>query len=193
MTTPLAIRTTLWCWLIAALVASRLALLQRVPMPAVQAILFGLVVLQVVAYRIWPAWRAWADGLPLRLVVGLHLTRLVGFYFLYLHERDRLPYAFAVPGGIGDILVATLALAVIAAPLSPKARLHAISIWNVVGLLDILMVVATAARLGLADPRSMRELTFLPLSLLPTFLVPLIIASHLLLYVRTRRALATAE
>ncbi len=192
MTPPLAIRTTLWCWLIAALAAGRLALLQRLPMPAVQGVLFGLVLLQIAAYRNWPVWRDWADRLNLRLVVGLHLTRLVGFYFLYLYERDRLPYAFAVPGGIGDIIVAVLALAVIAIPLAPKARLHAISIWNVVGLLDILLVVSTAARLGLADPRSMRELTVLPLSLLPTFLVPLIIASHVLIYVRTRREFAAA-
>lgn len=193
MTPPLAIRTTFWCWLIAALAVGRLAVLQRLPMPAVQAILLGLVILLVAAYRGWPAWRAWADGLDLRAVVGLHLTRFVGFYFLYLYERDRLPYAFAVPGGIGDIIVALLAVVVIAAPLPPKARLHAISIWNVVGLLDILLVVTTAARLGLADPRSMRELTFLPLSLLPTFLVPLIIASHLLIFARTRRALAADE
>jgi len=189
MTTPLAIRTTLWCWLIAALAAGRLLLLQRMPMPAVQGVLVALTALLVLAYRAWPAWRDWADALDLRLLVGLHLTRFVGFYFLILYQRGQLPYAFAVPGGIGDIAVATLALAVILAPLAPATRLHAISIWNVVGLIDILLVVLTAGRLGLAEPRSMRELTHLPLSLLPTFLVPLIIATHLLIYARVRRAL----
>jgi hypothetical protein len=52
-------------------------------------------------------------------------------------------------------------------------------------------VVVTAARLGLADPASMAALLRLPLSLLPTFLVPLIIASHVILGLRLwRRAAA---
>ena len=187
MTTPLAIRTTLWLWLIAALAAGRLLLLQRIPMPALQGILFLLTVLLVLAYRHLGTVRSWFDSLDLRAIVLLHVTRFVGFYFLYLHQRGELPYAFAVPGGLGDIIVATLALAVVFAPLAPATRLHAIFIWNVVGLFDILMVVVTAARLGLGDPLSMRALTCLPLSLLPTFLVPLIIATHLLLFVRLRR------
>jgi hypothetical protein len=58
----------------------------------------------------------------------------------------------------------------------------------VLGLLDILFVVATAARLGLAAPASMQALLRLPLCLLPTFLVPLIITSHVLLAIRLARA-----
>jgi len=57
----------------------------------------------------------------------------------------------------------------------------------VLGLADILFVVVTAARLGVADPESMAALLQLPLSLLPTFLVPLIIASHVILGVRLAR------
>jgi len=57
----------------------------------------------------------------------------------------------------------------------------------VLGLADILFVVVTAARLGVADPESMAALLRLPLSLLPTFLVPLIIASHVVLGVRLAR------
>jgi hypothetical protein len=37
------------------------------------------------------------------------------------------------------------------------------------------------------DPASMQALLVLPLSLLPTFLVPLIIASHVLIFARLRR------
>lgn len=49
------------------------------------------------------------------------------------------------------------------------------------GLIDILFVVAAAGQLTLADPESMTELLKLPLSLLPTFLVPIIIFSHLVI------------
>ena len=58
---------------------------------------------------------------------------------------------------------------------------------NLLGMVDILFVVATAARLAAADPESMAALLRLPLSLLPTFLVPLIIASHVVLGVRLAR------
>jgi hypothetical protein len=192
MTTPLAIRTALWLWLVAALLAGRLLLLQRIPTPAAQGILLGLTALLVLFYRASALFRTWADSIPLRALVLLHAMRFVGFYFIWLYRRDELPYAFAVPGGLGDIIVATLALVVVFAPFAPAARLRFTYIWNVIGLLDILMVVVTAARLGLADPFSMRALTYLPLSLLPTFLVPLIIATHVLIFVRLRREVATA-
>lgn len=55
------------------------------------------------------------------------------------------------------------------------------------GLIDILFVVATATRLALADPDSLRPLLHLPLSLLVTFLVPLIIASHVVVFWRLGR------
>jgi hypothetical protein len=50
--------------------------------------------------------------------------------------------------------------------------------WNVAGLVDILGVVLTAARLAFVDPASMQALLHLPLSLLLTFVVPIIIATH---------------
>ncbi|MDB6126244.1 MAG: hypothetical protein JWM35_140 [Verrucomicrobia bacterium] len=186
----LLIRSLLWTWFFAALLVGRFALLQRVPPAAVQGTLLALTALLVVAYKGWPAFRAWADSLDLRAIVALHVSRFVGFYFIYLYRQGALPYAFAVPGGIGDIIVAALALVVVFGGFSDETRRRLITIWNVVGFVDILMVVVSAARLGLADPSSMRALTILPLSLLPTFLVPLIIATHLLIFARIRREVA---
>lgn len=110
--------------------------------------------------------------------------RFIGFYFLVLHARGELPRAFAVPGGWGDIATATLALLV--ATMSAETRLgkRAYLAWIVFGLLDILFVVATATRLFLADPDSMCALLRLPFSLLPTFIVPLILATHVMLFAR---------
>jgi hypothetical protein len=188
MPASIVVRLILWTWVGGAVVAGHFLVLQSLPPAAVQAILFGLTTLVLFGYFRIAAVRAWIDALELRSIVLLHVTRFVGIAFLVLYHRGRLPYAFAVPGGIGDIVVATFALPVALAPLSGTTRLRAISIWNVVGLIDILLVVLTAIRLNLADPTQLRELTHLPLSLLPTFLVPLIIASHIIIFVRVSRA-----
>jgi hypothetical protein len=60
-------------------------------------------------------------------------------------------------------------------------------IWNTLGLIDIIFVVFSALQFGLKEWQSMHLLRELPLSLLPTFLVPLIIASHVLIFARLAR------
>lgn len=187
MSTALAVRIVFWVWFIAAVLVGQQHLLQRVPPPAVQGILFGLTALLLFAYFRLAAFRAWIDALDLRALVLLHVTRFVGFYFLVLYRRGELPYAFAVPGGYGDIAVAALALLVVFLPLDRARRTRFLTIWNVIGLTDILLVAATAIRLNLADASQMRALLHLPLSLLPTFLVPLIIATHVMIFARLAR------
>jgi hypothetical protein len=177
----------IWLALAIALAASGRLETLRPPVP--QLVLVGLTLALLLALAVSLRIRAWAWSLPLRVVVALHLLRYVGFYFLHLYRNGQLPYAFAVPGGWGDILVATSAgLLLLSGPPSTPMRRAVYSAWNILGLLDILLVVATAARLGLTAPDSMRALLRLPLSLLPTFLVPLIIASHLVLAIRLARS-----
>lgn len=191
MPAPLVIRISIWLWLIAALLVGRLELLGRLPGPAIQGSILLLTVAVLVCYFKAAGFRTWLDRLDLRTLVLLHVTRFVGFYFLLLYQRGELPFAFAVPGGWGDNLAAALALPVCFVPMNPDLRRRAITVWNVVGFVDILLVVVTAARLGWADVRQLRALTYLPLSLLPTFLVPLIIATHLIIFVRLRREAAS--
>jgi hypothetical protein len=57
-------------------------------------------------------------------------------------------------------------------------------VWNVIGFLDIGYAVLTVSRLAMADPQSMINILRLPLSIVPTFLVPIIIASHVLIFSR---------
>ena len=175
-------------WLVLAILAGASGVTARLPPPLPQVILLGLTVALVVGYLRARSFRAWLDGLGLRAILSLHVFRFVGIDFLVLYERGELPYAFAVPGGWGDIISALGALVVMALAADFGTRRLVTYAWNTWGLLDILTVVVTAARLFLADPSSMRPLLYLPLSLLPTFLVPLIIASHLLVFRRLRLA-----
>jgi hypothetical protein len=186
---PTAVLTGLGLWLVVVVTLGASGRLESLQPPVPQLTLVALTAGALLATATIPAVRAWALSVDVRILVGFHLTRFVGSYFLVLYGRGELPYAFAVPGGWGDILVASLALLLlISGPPETVQRRRAYVAWNVLGLLDILFVVATAARLGLAEPASMQALLRLPLSLLPTFLVPLIITSHVLLAVRLARA-----
>jgi hypothetical protein len=146
-------------------------------------LLLALTAALLVAYSGVKGFRSWIFAIPLSWLICLHLTRFVGIYFLWLYERGELPFAFAVPGGWGDIAVATAALLLLVfRPTSATVY----RLWNIAGLADILIVVFTATRLALQDAASMAALLRLPLSLLPTFLVPLIIFTHIVILVRLR-------
>ncbi|MEO8635717.1 MAG: hypothetical protein ABI587_10620 [Gemmatimonadales bacterium] len=174
------------CWLLGAIGLAASGQLEQLRPPVPQLVVLGLTIALVAAGATVPGFRVWLAGLNLRQIVALHITRFVGIYFLVLYGRGELPYAFAVPGGWGDILVATGALILVLLVPDLLRRRPWLLAWNLFGLFDILYVVATAARLAFADPSSMQSLLRLPLSLLPTFLVPLIIASHVYLFGRLR-------
>jgi len=147
-------------------------------------VLGGLTVAVIVAALTLNGFRSWIFSLGYRQIVALHLTRFVGVYFLVLYRRGELPHDFAVYGGWGDIIVAALALILVLLVTRLEARTGLVALWNAVGLVDLLFVVALATRLMLADPDSMNALLRLPLGLLPTFLVPLLLASHVILFWR---------
>lgn len=187
------VRLVFWAWLGAAIFVGQAGLLRQLPGFAVQGMVVGLTAFLLLLYfRAGPV-RRWADALELRSLVLLHLTRFVGVYFLVLHHRGELPREFAVPAGLGDIVVATMVLPVVFAPLDAHTRLRAITIWNVVGLIDMLLVIATITRINLTDPGQLRPFLQLPLSLLPTFLVPLILASHVVIYIRAAHERSARE
>jgi hypothetical protein len=187
---PAPLFVTLVVWLILALLLALTGTLHELPvrMPTLGALLAAaLLVLLAVSRPV--RVRALADG-P-RPLVAFHLTRFVGFYFLWLSSLGVLARNFAVPAGWGDVIIAAWAIALLLVRnwKSSEMRL-ALLVWNVFGLFDILMVVALAARLAAADPGVQNGFASLPLSLLPTFIVPLVIASHVLVFVWLSRPAA---
>jgi hypothetical protein len=175
-------------WLLAAGVVGSSGWFAALSPPAPQLVLAGLTIALLLAVRLWSPLRQFVATVDLRALVLFHVTRFVGFYFLALHARGDLPWALAVPGGWGDNAVAATALLLVplARPDTHGGR-RAYLAWNVLGLLDILGVILIAARLAFADPGSMRALLRLPLSLLLTFVVPVIIVTHVLMLTRLAR------
>lgn len=184
MPTAFAIRLVLWIWLGAALYVGHSRLLVSLPPLALPAIVLTLTALLVVACRRIIPLRTWIDSLDLRTLVLLHVIRFVGIYFLVLGERGVLPQRIALPAGVGDIAVALLSLVVALYPFSESTRRRAAYYWNIFGLVDILLVLSTGVRIALSGSRELAAFAELPLSLFPTLLVPLIVASHLAIFRR---------
>lgn len=188
MTTPITIRVTLWLWLIAAVLVGNFQLLAGKHVFIIPALMLTLTLAVLVVAHRSEALCAWLAGLDLRIFLLLHVTRLVGFYMLELPERGLLPSHFAVPAGWSEILVAVSAVLICVLPMRESMRRKAILLWNVVGFFGLLFVVITAAQLAFTDSTQLRVFTYLPLSLLPTFLVPLLFSTHVLLYRRLQHA-----
>lgn len=188
MSAALLVRTLLWLWFGGAVAAGHWLVLQRLPPLAFASLMLALAALPILAVRRLPLLREWFDNIDDRTLVVLHVVRLVGIYFLWLHREGDLPRAFVLPGGIGETIIAVMGLPVALAPLAPESRQRAIRIWSIVGCINLLLLAFTLTRLSLSYPLQVRAFSVLPLSLYPTFLLPLLLATQVLLLVRTAPA-----
>lgn len=172
-------------WFFIALFIGANSLLATIPPPFPQIIIVFIVLILLIIFWESESFQKLCLDLDIRVLLLIQLTRFVGIYFLILHSKGELPFAFAVPGGWGDIAVAITAIFVcIFSPTKGMLGFIIYFAWNFFGFIDILFVVLTAVKLVLFDPQSMKALTEFPLSLLPTFLVPIIIFTHILIFFR---------
>jgi hypothetical protein len=121
-----------------------------------------------------------------------HTFRVVGAAFIIVMALGKLPAAFALPAGLGDIAVG-IAAPFIARRLAKGDRNGAI--WfNILGILDLVVAVSIGFLAGLGPSRlldispSTADVALLPLALIPTTAVPLAVALHLMSLIRLRTA-----
>jgi hypothetical protein len=173
-------------WLVLAITAGATGFLLRLPFPGPQIIILSLVAVTLAAGIVPSRLRAWIDTIPLPVLIGVNATRFIGIAFLVLAAQGRLNPVFAARAGWGDIAVAVAALAFLVAggALTPGRR-FVYHIWNAFGFLDLVVAVgtATAVTLNGATPGVVPVLT-LPLSIVPTFFVPLFLANHVFIFRR---------
>ena len=125
----------------------------------------------------------------MRLTVP-HTLRVVGVFFLLAMALGQLPAVFALPAGLGDMAVG------IAAPFVVRRLRTGVSraaVWfNVLGIVDMVAAVtigflAGAGPLQLLDVTPSTEaLGQLPLALIPTVVVPVALALHVISLLRLR-------
>lgn len=145
----------------------------------------------VTAFALWFAlsksFRQFALRLNPRTLTMVQSWRILGFIFVLLEARGVLPAIFAWPAGYGDMAVgatATLAALTLA---NPAHRRQFIG-WQLLGIADLVMAVGlgTTARLLSPGGATMAAMTQLPLSLVPTFVVPLLLMLHVICIAQAR-------
>ena len=141
------------------------------------------------------------DATPPIWLIGFQFYRVMGGVFLALYAEGLLPGEFALPAGIGDVLVGVLALALALRVASGGAlNRTAAYAWNILGVADFVGAVATGF---LTSPGPIQLWAFdhpntlisaYPLVMIPAFAVPLSLILHVLsLWQLNRQMGNTAE
>lgn len=133
-------------------------------------------------------WRDWFLSQPLsqKWLIGLQLFRVIGAVFLVEMLMGNIPEIFAYPAGIGDVLVALIALmALIASRNTRRVNSGAIKLVIVVGVLDFMSAfffgfTSSETPLQLFFPTIPNNVTVFPTGMIPLFLVPYAIFFHIL-------------
>ena len=150
------------------------------------------VAVPLLAFWVWfkasAGFREWALSLDPQALTIVQSWRIAGFAFVALYVYGILPGIFANPAGWGDIFIGLTAPWVALKLTDPRHR-SAFIAWNVLGMLDLVTAVAlgTTSRLINAGELAADAMTVLPLSIVPTFLVPLFFIMHIIVIAQARR------
>lgn len=181
--------TLLAAWLAIAFSASKLLIFHAgskyavaPPAPLGLAVV-GPILLFAIGFAASRGFRQFALSLnPVALTI-VQTWRIGGITFLVLKGLHHLPAVFALPAGWGDFTIGVTA-PFVALYLTRPGRKSRFILWNVFGMIDLvnavtLGVLASPPPVGILRPEVSTELmTKLPLSLIPTFAVPLLLILH---------------
>ena len=184
-------------WFLVALGGSLLGLFDSGPRPP---LLLGLaaavpVAAFVVCYLTSAQFREFVLSLDLRALALAQTVRVVGIVFVILYFLGALPGVFALPAGWGDFAIGVTA-PVVAWYWRRPFPYRTFIVWNMLGSLDLvnamsLGVLASASPVGiLAGDVTTRLMGQFPLSLIPTFFVPLLLIFHLICFIRVGKGVA---
>jgi hypothetical protein len=158
--------------------------------PWLGAAIVGVFAAVLASTRIPAVARALADpDAPARLAAP-HALRVLGVFFLLVLALGKLPAVFALPAGLGDMAVGITAPFIVRR-LRGGSRRGAV--WfNVLGIVDMVVAVTIGFLAG-AGPTQLIPATpdtsaigLLPLALIPTSVVPVAVALHVISLVRLR-------
>jgi len=131
--------------------------------------------------------------LDLSGLIAAQIFRVIGFLFLISWSAGTLPGGFAVPAAVGDVVIG-LTAPLVAAAVGRRRSLGLAWTWNILGTADLITAVTLGVLHGgrplglLAGPITTDAVAHYPLSLIPTFGVPLALVLHLRTFRVLRRS-----
>jgi hypothetical protein len=181
----------IFVWFLFSLTASALHLFNAAPSQPPLA--FGLAAfIPIVIFALWaaasPTFRQFLLSLNPRTLTLVQSWRIAGFVFLVLYAYSILPGQLALPAGWGDIAIGATAPFVALKLASPQHRTSFI-VWQFLGIADLLNAVGTGIASRVINPHgiSASAMTVLPMSIIPTFGVPLFLMLHFISIAQARQ------
>jgi hypothetical protein len=178
-------------WFLLSLTASALHVFKNDPQQPPLA--FGLAVLIPVAiFVLWsassPQFRQFLFSLNPRTLTIVQAWRFGGFTFLALYAYGLLPAAFAFPAGLGDMAIGATA-PLIALKFTSLSHRRSFIVWQFLGIADLVTAVGSGVASRLINPHGIEAtaMTVLPMSLIPTFAVPLYLILHFICIAQARQ------
>jgi len=187
-------------WFATALGAGALGAFRTAPgaPPVAIGLAAGVPPLAVIALALGsPRFRAWARRLDLRFLTLLQAWRTGGLAFLALAAVHALPGGFATPAGIGDVMVGLTAPLVASFVVGRSDRLYLT--WTALGIADLVAAVTLGVLYSNSPAGVLREdvdtalMATLPMSLIPTFAVPVTLVAHVLALINLGAARRTGS
>lgn len=166
-------------WGLLAFAAGYYRVFTNFPGPVFGFIVVGLLLALLTLYFRDARLRAFVGSIPLGTIALIHSLRIFGGW-VFLANTNALPHQFALDTGWGDIMSGLLGLAVV---ITGRSK---ISLWlfNTVGTLDLLLGLATGFTLTLMGEQAMVTITILPIAIILLLIVPLLLFTHIVSFMR---------
>ena len=120
------------------------------------------------------------------ILIAVHTWRILGIAFLWGMTQGILDPAFAIPAGVGDILIGVTAIPfAIFLWRGYSWSKYAVVVWSVLGIADLINAVSLGLIIN-SDFSTSTMATF-PWILVPTVGVPLALALHGIMLYRLRK------
>ncbi len=143
--------------------------------------LAAVVTATLVGIAVSPRLRASIRALDPEILTSLQAWRVLGMMFLFLAALGDLPHVFAIPAGVGDVLVGLAAPIVLIHMRSKTLSRRAFGWFTGLGLFDFAVAFALGNYVNLTIPpqSGFASMAALPLVLVPGLFVPAFAVLHL--------------
>jgi hypothetical protein len=150
------------------------------------------VLIPIAIFVIWsavsPPFRQFLLSLNPSTLTIVQAWRIAGFVFLVLYAYKILPGQLALPAGWGDIAIGATA-PLVALKLANPSHRKGFILWQLLGITDLVSAVGLGTTAQLINPHGVATdaMTVLPMSLIPTFAVPLFMILHFISIAQARQ------